>query len=131
MKITNSCACLCGCNIIQICSEITSDRVLDDEFLYTKILEVNLIAFAYRLFHEDFSSINGALQVYPLYNRLRVTLRNAIWHIYCTLLPKNLLYGDDILGLTLNKRIATLRCVKTLKGLRHDFPNFINYYFVF
>ena len=28
---------------------------------YTKILEVNLFAFAYRLFHEDFSSIDGAL----------------------------------------------------------------------
>ena len=27
--------------------------------LYTKILEVNLFAFAYRLFHEDFSPING------------------------------------------------------------------------
>ena len=26
---------------------------------YTKILEVNLFAFAYRLFHEDFSPING------------------------------------------------------------------------
>ena len=29
--------------------------------LYTKILEVNLFAFAYRLFHEDFSPIDGAL----------------------------------------------------------------------
>ena len=28
---------------------------------YTKTLEVNLFAFAYRLFHEDFSSINRAL----------------------------------------------------------------------
>ena len=27
----------------------------------TKILEANLFAFAYRLFHEDFSSINGTL----------------------------------------------------------------------
>ena len=27
--------------------------------LYTKILEVNLFAFAYRLFHRDFSPING------------------------------------------------------------------------
>ena len=26
---------------------------------YTKILEVNLFAFAYRLFHRDFSPING------------------------------------------------------------------------
>ena len=28
---------------------------------YTKILEVNLFAFASRLFHEDFSTVNGAL----------------------------------------------------------------------
>ena len=40
---------------------ITSGRVFDGELLYTKILEVNLFAFAYRLFHEDFSSIDGAL----------------------------------------------------------------------
>ena len=32
-------------------SRITSGRVLDGELLYTKILEVNLFAFAYRLFH--------------------------------------------------------------------------------
>ena len=38
-------------------SGITNGRVLDGELLYTKILEVNLFAFAYRLFHEDFSSI--------------------------------------------------------------------------
>ena len=43
--------------IIQICSGITSGRVLDGELLYTKILEVNLFAFAYRLFHEDFFPI--------------------------------------------------------------------------
>ena len=36
-------------------SGITSGRVLDGELLYTKILEVNLFAFAYRLFHRDFS----------------------------------------------------------------------------
>ena len=34
-------------------SEITSGRVLDGELLYTKIIEVNLFAFAYRLLHED------------------------------------------------------------------------------
>ena len=33
--------------------------MLDGELLYTKILEVNLFAFAYRLLHEDFSPING------------------------------------------------------------------------
>ena len=40
-------------------SGITSGRVLDGERLYTKILEVNLFAFAYRLFHRDFSPIKG------------------------------------------------------------------------
>ena len=42
-------------------SGITSGRVLDGELSYTKILEVNLFAFAYRLFHRDFSPINGTL----------------------------------------------------------------------
>ena len=46
---------------IQIYSGITSGRVLDGELLYTKILEVNLFAFAYRLFHEYFSPIDMAL----------------------------------------------------------------------
>ena len=36
-------------------SGITSGRVLDGDLLYTKIPEVNLFAFTYRLFHEDFS----------------------------------------------------------------------------
>ena len=31
---------------------------------FTQILEVNLLAFACRLFHEDFSPIYGALQIY-------------------------------------------------------------------
>ena len=44
---------------IHMYSGITSGRVLDGELLYTKILEVNLFAFAYRLFHRDFSPING------------------------------------------------------------------------
>ena len=35
--------------------------MLDGSF-YTKILEVNLFAFTYRLFHEDFSAINRALK---------------------------------------------------------------------
>ena len=42
-------------------SGITSGRVLDGELLYTKILEVNLFAFAYRLFRRDFSSLDGTL----------------------------------------------------------------------
>ena len=40
-------------------SGITSGRVLSGKLLYTKILEVNLFAFAYRLFHRNFSPING------------------------------------------------------------------------
>ena len=44
-------------------SGITSGRVLDGELLYTKILEVNLFAFAYRLFHRDFSPINGTMSM--------------------------------------------------------------------
>ena len=40
-------------------SGITSGRVLDGELLYTKILEVNLFAFAYRLFRRDFSPLDG------------------------------------------------------------------------
>ena len=39
---------------------ILESRVLDGEFLYTKILEVKLFAFACRLFHRDFSPLNGA-----------------------------------------------------------------------
>ena len=40
-------------HIIQLCSEITSGRVLSGE-LYAQIFtEVNLPAFVYRLFHED------------------------------------------------------------------------------
>ena len=46
-------------------SGITSGRVLDGELLYTKILEVNSFAFAYRLFHRDFSPINGAFCIGP------------------------------------------------------------------
>ena len=40
-------------------SGITSDRVLNGELLYTKILEANLFAFAYRLFRRDFSPLDG------------------------------------------------------------------------
>ena len=40
-------------------SGITSGRVLNGELLYTKILEVNLFAFAHRLFRRDFSPLDG------------------------------------------------------------------------
>ena len=46
---------------IHMYSVITSGRVLDGELLYTNILEVNLFSFVYRLFHRDFSPINGTL----------------------------------------------------------------------
>ena len=48
-------------NSIHMYSGITSGRVLDGELLSTKILVVNLFAFAYRLFHEDFFPIDGTL----------------------------------------------------------------------
>ena len=44
---------------IYMYSGITSGRVLNGELLYTKILEVNLFAFAYRLFRRDFSPLDG------------------------------------------------------------------------
>ena len=44
-------------NIIHTYFGITSGKVFNGELLYRKILEVNLFAFAYRLFHGDFSSI--------------------------------------------------------------------------
>ena len=47
-------------------SGITSGRVLDGELLYTKILEFNLFSFAYRLFHGDFSSIDGTFNQRPV-----------------------------------------------------------------
>ena len=45
-------------NTIHMYSGITSGRVFDGELLYTSILDVNLFAFAYRLFHRDFSPLN-------------------------------------------------------------------------
>ena len=55
-------------NTIHIYSGITSGRVLNGELLYTKILDVNLFAFAYRLLHEDFSSTDGTCFFMPRYN---------------------------------------------------------------
>ena len=43
--------------------------------IYTKILKVNLFAFAYRLFHEDFSPIDGALyDTQPFSNFIYINL---------------------------------------------------------
>ena len=46
-------------HIIQICSGITCGRVLSGELYAQRLQEVNLSAFVYRLFHEDFSPIMG------------------------------------------------------------------------
>ena len=46
-------------NTIHMYSGITSGSVLNGELLYTKILEVNLFAFAYRQFRRDFSPLDG------------------------------------------------------------------------
>ena len=62
-RTKNKASDTCQYCIIQIYSGITSGRVLNGELFYTKILEVNLFAFAYRLFHEDFSPINGVLPI--------------------------------------------------------------------
>ena len=56
-------------NTIHMYSGITSGRVLDGELLYTKILEVNVFAFAYRLFHEDFSPIDETLSAVYIFIR--------------------------------------------------------------
>ena len=50
-------------DIIQIHSGITSGSVVSEELLYTEILEINLFAFAYRLFHKDFSPIYEAPKI--------------------------------------------------------------------
>ena len=45
--------------IVELCSEITRGRVLNGEARAscTKISEINLSTYIYRLFHEDFFSI--------------------------------------------------------------------------
>ena len=48
-------------------SGITSGRVLNGELLYTKILEVNLFAFAYRLFRGEISPHStGLIAISPV-----------------------------------------------------------------
>ena len=56
--------------VIHIYSGITSGSVLNGELLYTKVLEVNLFAFAYRLFHRDFFPLDGASCILPLTSRI-------------------------------------------------------------
>ena len=62
-------------NTIHMYSGITSGRVLNGELLYTKILEVNLFAFAYRLFRRDFSPLDGTYcNIYVVYVYVTVRL---------------------------------------------------------
>ena len=68
-------------NTIRMYSGITSGRVLNGELLYTKILEVNLFAFAYRLFRRDFSPLDrtycmGEMQYVP--SSGEKSLRNSL-----------------------------------------------------
>ena len=58
-------------------SGITSGRVLDGELLYTTILEVNLFAFAYRLFHRDFSPINGTFYKISV-DRREISMKQSV-----------------------------------------------------
>ena len=57
--------------MIQVYSGITSDRVLDGELLCTKILEVNLFAFAYRVFHGLLESLCIFFQQHNTKDRMR------------------------------------------------------------
>ena len=71
-------------------SEITSGRVLDMELLYTKILEVNLFAFAYRLFHRDFSPINGTFLERNLYETVCRQMQTSRIFVYMELIYKHI-----------------------------------------
>ena len=54
-KVTQYCeTVLCGKYLSFLCMRLP---------LCTKILEVNLFAFAYRLFHEDFSALDGVTNI--------------------------------------------------------------------
>ena len=66
-------------NITSFAKKVKTYNKLYKCYIYTKILEVNLFAFAYRLFHEDFSSIDGTFFVYkssPSSTLPLVTLEN-------------------------------------------------------
>ena len=66
-------------HIIPIYSGITSGRVLNGKLFYTKILEVNLFAFAHRLFHEDFSPINHIYVEYHWAKKPLSTSKNVLF----------------------------------------------------
>ena len=80
-------------------SGITIGRVLNGEILYTKILEVNLFAFAYRLFRRDFSPIDGTYCIinghYKRYTVLCPSPLKILWsrvfHLYSSLILIGLL----------------------------------------
>ena len=51
-------------------------------YIYTKILEVNLYAFAYRLFHEDFSSILGTFALILIPFPSFILYFKLIWEVF-------------------------------------------------
>ena len=69
---------ICNFNTISMYSGITSGRVLNGELLYTKILEVNLFAFAYRLFRRDFSPLDGTYYMQYVPSSGEKSLRNSL-----------------------------------------------------
>ena len=56
--------------------------MLSGELLYTKILEVNLFAFAYRLCHEDFSSMYGVNMKVSVFEKSKVNKFILILYLY-------------------------------------------------
>ena len=86
---------------VHMYSGITSGRALDGELLYTKILEVNLFAFAYRLFHRDFSPINGAfcillVHLTPVSPTPQPLLANVVYKFKCLRDANNIYIGKTI-----------------------------------
>ena len=59
------------------------------KFMFTEILEVNLFAFAYRLFHEDFSPLDNALKVNVLHIHVipNAVSKGRLWKEHCCILP--------------------------------------------
>ena len=83
---------------LQIYSGITSGRVLNGELLYTKILEVNLFAFAYRLFHEDFSSVDAAPRRSTFVSvLLHYVFQKSDYLIVCTIYFVNVIFSQLIM----------------------------------
>ena len=64
-------------------SGITSGRVLNGELLYTKILEVNLFAFAYRLFRRDFSPLDGTYCILQYVPSICLSVYLSVYFAIC------------------------------------------------